>query len=74
MAEFKVTAAQAKKLHTRIDSLEEEVKQLKRERDAALKKAEKASTKEETKKEETKEETSETEKPKKSLLSRFLGG
>jgi len=71
MVEFKMTAAQAKKLHSRIDSLEKEVKDLKRERDAALKKAAKAT---ETKEEDSKEETSKEEKPKKSLLSRFLGG
>jgi len=73
MAEFKMTAAQAKKLHTRIDSLEKEVKELKRERDAALKQAAKATAAKEEK-ETQKEETSSEEKPKKmSLLSRFLG-
>lgn len=75
MAEFKMTAAQAKKLHTRIDSLEKEVKDLKRERDAALKQAAKASaTKEETKKESTKEESTKEGKPKKTFLSRLMGG
>lgn len=75
MAESKMTAAQAKKLHLRIDSLEKEVKGLKRERDAALKQAATATAKkEEPKKEAPKEENSKEEKPKKSLFSRFLGG
>lgn len=70
-----MTAAQAKKLHSRIDSLEKEVKDLKRERDAALKQAAKAAAKKEESKEETpKEESAKESKPKKSLFSRLLGG
>jgi outer membrane murein-binding lipoprotein Lpp len=72
--ESPMTAAQAKKLHSRIDSLEKEVKDLKRERDAALKQAAKATaTKEEPKKESAKEESTKEEKPKKTFLSRLLG-
>lgn len=72
--ESPMTAAQAKKLHTRIDSLEGEIRGLKKERDAALKAASKASaTKEEPKKETAKETPVKEEKPKKSFLSRIMG-
>ncbi len=74
MADFKMTAAQAKKLHTRIDSLEKDLREMRKERDAALKAAAKSTEKkEEPKKEPAKEEASKEEKPRKSFLSRLMG-
>jgi len=69
-----MTAAQAKKLHERLDSQDKRIKQLEKERDAALKKAAKAAEKQEEKEEPEKETPAKEEKPKKGFLSRLMGG
>lgn len=69
-----MTAAQAKKLHERLDKQEARIKQLERERDAALKAASKARARKEEPEKETKEEPAKEEKPKKSFWARALGG